>query len=298
MADKTIHTLKTGARRPGRSFLLSLLFAGLGQTYNGELAKGAAFCLMRAVAIAALPVSSLKGPAAPSACTALVLAAAVVALTAWSPVEAYVRARRHADLPMRAYCTRAWLCAFAAACAVVSACAALVTAAFFTVSQVPDAAAGPLLDRGDVVLVSRYRAAPVARGELLLVNGSPARVIALGGDAVRYEGNIFFVNKGALPLGFIPDRVIARFTSDRGDVISEAGAAGKYPVRFRQSPAVTLAGLPAVVPEGSLLVASDARLAKDFARVVPLASVAGRVEGVLFSEWLSKIGMNSFGGLQ
>ena len=71
--------MKTGARKPGRSLLLSLLFTGLGQMYNGELAKGAAFCLMRAVALAALPVSVMERPAAPSAGTALWLVAAVLA---------------------------------------------------------------------------------------------------------------------------------------------------------------------------------------------------------------------------
>jgi hypothetical protein len=298
MADKIIHTLKTEARRPGLSLLLSLLFAGLGQMYNGELAKGTVFCLMRAVAIAALPVSLLRRPAAPSAVTALVFAAAVLALTAASPVEAFLRARRRADLPARAYCAPGWYCAFAAACAALTASTAIFVAAFFTVSLIDNDAAGPLLDRGDVVLVGRYRAAPIARGELLLAGGAPARVVALGGDAVRYEGNVFFVNGGALPLGFLPDRVIARFTPDRGDVISEAGAAGKYPVRFRQSRDVTLAGLPATVPAGHLLVASDTRLDKNFARVVPLASVGGRIEGILFSAKLSKIGMNAFGRLR
>jgi hypothetical protein len=298
MTDKIIHTLKTEARRPGRSLLLSLLFTGLGQMYNGELAKGVVFCLMRVVAIAALPVSVIRGQAAPSAVTALALAAAVLALTAAAPVEAFLRARRRADLPARAYCAPGWYCAFAAACAAVTAAAVLVFCAFFTAAVVAGAAAGPLLEEGDVVLVSRYRAAPVARGELLLAGGAPARVIALGGDAVRYEGNVFFVNGSALPLGFLPDRVIARFTSDRGDVISEAGATGKYPVRFRQSGDVTLSGIPATVPEGHLLVASDTRLAGDFARVVPLQSVGGRVEGVLFSAKLTRIGMNAFGGLR
>ena len=84
--------------------------------YNGELAKGAVFCLMRAVALAALPLSVMERPAAPSAVTALCLLAAVVVLTAASPVEAFIRARRHPDLPVRAYGAMPWYCAFAAGC--------------------------------------------------------------------------------------------------------------------------------------------------------------------------------------
>lgn len=215
MTDKTIHTQKTAARGPGRSLLLSLLFTGLGQMYNGELAKGAAFCLMRAVAIAALPVSVMKRAAAPSAGTALWLAAAALALTAASPLEAYLRARFHRDLPVRAYGTRAWYCAFAVACALLTASAAIILASFFMVGRVTGGAAGPVLEKGDIVLVSRYRPERVERGALLFLDGAPARVIALGGDTVRYEGNVFFVNGTALSLGFLTDRVIARFTPDR-----------------------------------------------------------------------------------
>jgi hypothetical protein len=298
MAERFIHTLKTGARKPGRSLLLSLLVTGLGQMYNGELAKGAAFCLMRAVAIAALPVSVMKVPAAPSVVTALCLMAAVLALTAASPVEAWIRARCRTDLPVRVYGIGTWYAAYAAACTAVTAAAVILLATLFTAGRVSNGAAGPLLESGDIVLVSRYLPEGVGRGELLFLDGAPARVIALGGDAVRYEGNIFFVNGRALPLGFLADRVIARFTSDRGDVISEAGGAVKYPVRFRQSPAITLAGLPAAVPQGQVLVASDTRFTKDFARVIPVGSVRGRVEGVLFSKRLSRIGMNAFGGLR
>jgi hypothetical protein len=298
MTDRIIRTLKTEARKPGRSLLLSLIFTGLGQMYNGELAKGAAFCLMRAVALAALPLSVIERAAAPSAVTALCLAAAVLILTAASPAEAFIRARRRPDLPVRAYGSAPWYCAFAAGCALVTALAAIFMAAFFTVVLIEDGAAGPLLGPGDVVLVNRYRPEKAARGELTVAGGIPARVIALEGDAVKYEGNIFFVNGRALPLGFLNDRAIAGFTADRGDVLSESGDAGKYPVRFRRSPEITLAGLETKVRAGHLLVASDTRLEKNFARIVPVGSVRGRVAGVLFSVRLSKIGMNAFGGLR
>lgn len=298
MTDRIIRTRKTEARKPGRSLLLSLLFTGLGQMYNGELAKGAVFCLMRGVALAALPLSVMERPAAPSAVTALCLLAAVVVLTAASPVEAFIRARRHPDLPVRAYGAKPWYCAFAAGCSMVTAAAAIFMTAFFTVGLIGDGAAGPLLGPGDVVLVNRYRPERIGRGDLAVIEGAPSRVIALEGDAVRYENNIFFVSGRALPLGFLNDRAIARFTADRGDVLSETGDAGKYPVRFRRSPAITLADLEPKVRAGYLLVASDTRLVKNFARIVPAGSVRGRVAGVLFSERLSKIGMNAFGGLR
>ena len=123
-------------------------------------------------------------------------------------------------------------------------------------------------------------------------------LIASGGDSVRYDGNIFYVNGRSLPLGYVPDRTIAAFSEDRGDVVSESCDGRKYPLRFKQSPAITLQGLEAVVPKGDVLAAYDNRLEKDFAWVMPVESVRGRVEGILYSAYIRKAGADAYGGTE
>lgn len=49
---------------------------------------------------------------------------------------------------------------------------------------------------------------------MVLDNGFAGRVMAREGDDVRHAGNIFFINKTALPLGYILDEVIRGFSDE------------------------------------------------------------------------------------
>ncbi|OHD63708.1 MAG: hypothetical protein A2176_05645 [Spirochaetes bacterium RBG_13_51_14] len=299
MADKIIQTFKTRARRPGVSFTLSLFFTGLGQMYNGNLVLGAAFCLMRAVVMLAVPASLLGRRPSSGICGVLSLMFVVLLVTAAAPAESLVRARRMRELPFRIYNSALWYSLFALANAALTAVAILIMASFFSIVRVEDNRSGPLLEQGDYLLVERSVQRELQRGELaVLDDGTIARVIAIAGDTVRYNDNIFYVKGRNLPLGYLADDVIGRFTADRGDVIAEESDGRKYPVRFKQSPDITLPGLETPVRHGHALVARDSRIVKDFASVIRAGSILGRVEGILFSPNVCKIGMDASGDLE
>lgn len=299
MADKIIQTQKTEPRRPGVSFALSLFFTGLGQMYNGDLARGAVFALFRVVALLAVPAALVSRRPASSIGMFLVMTAAALAVAAASPVEALVRARRRRDLPVRAYNTARYYALFAAVQKLAILLAMTVLLGFYSILAVHDDAAGPLLESGDIVLVTAYATDGPACGELVeLDDGAVARVLAHAGDTVRYHGNIFYINGRFLPMGYLADDAIGRFTRDREHVISETCGTRVYPVRFRQSPEITPGGIVSPVPKGALLAATDTRLEKNFARIVHSGSVRGRVEGILFSTNVRKIGMDAFGDLR
>ena len=299
MADKIIQTLKTKARNPRVSFALSLICAGLGQMYNGDLARGAAFCLLRTVPLLALPAWVMTRWPATSVTAFIYLMLIVLAITIASPMEALISALRKRGMPVRVYNSNCYYAFFALVQVIITAIAVLLLASFFTIERVKDERAGPLLQAEDIILVNRYMPQGCRRGELIaLAGGAVGRVVALGGDAVKYDNNIFYVNGMALPLGYLADGVIVRFSSDRDDVVSEANDGRKYPVRFKQSPDITLQAVGALIRKGMVLVAVDTRLKKDFARIAPVDSIRGRVEGILFSTTISKIGMDAYGGLR
>jgi len=298
MGEALIQTRKTASRRPGVAFMLSLVFPGLGQMYTGDLAGGIAFTLLRPLAIVAAPVwAAGRNTSAVDVIIVFMLIAAV--LTIASPVEARMRARRNAELPVRSYNAAGPYILFTIAGIILHCAAIMALAAFFSIRIYDGFRAGPLLSPGDLILVRHYIPDGPQRGDLaLLDDGSAARVIALSGDRVKYVDNIFFINGRKLSLGYLDDTIIARFAADRGDVLSETGDAGPYPVRFRQSPDITLQGVNGLVGKESLLVACDTRLDSDFARIVRASSFSGRVEGVLFSRNFRKIGMDASGDLQ
>jgi len=299
MADKIIQTQKREERRPGIAFLLSLFFTGLGQMYNGDLSKGAALLLIRTAPLLALPAAMVTREAGSAIIPFMVLMAAVLAIVIASPIEALVRAKRDRELPVRAYNTLFGYGGYAAAAASITIITALVLAAFFSIGQVTGRTAEPLLERDDIVLIYRYAPQGYRRGDLVFTgSGEATRVVALSGDFIKYDNNIFYVNGVSLPLGYLTDDAIGRFSESRGDVLSEMNEGRKYPVRFKQSADVTLRDISPVVAKGHVIVAADSRLVKYFAHHFRVDDIEGRVEGILFSSYLKKIGTNAFGNLK
>ncbi len=299
MTDKIIQTRKREAKSPGVAFLLSLFFTGLGQMYNGDLPRGAVIFLLRTMAFLALPAAMVTREPVSGITVFISLMAAALLITVASPVEAMMVARRGRELPVRGYNSIRAYAGYAIIQSVINTMLVIMLAAFFSAGQVADRCGEPLLEKGDIVLIYRYAPQGYRRGDLVFhKDGTLGRIVALGGDSVRYENNIFYVNGLPLPLGYITDDTIAHFSETRGDVLSEMNDGRKYPVRFKQSPGVTLRAIAPMVNRGSVLVSTDSRLIKDFARTIPVDAIYGRVEGILFSSYLRKIGMDAFGNLK
>ncbi|MBN2080368.1 MAG: hypothetical protein JW838_15460, partial [Spirochaetes bacterium] len=297
MAGTIIQTPKTRARNPLAAFTLSLCATGLGQMYNGSLGAGIAFCLLRSLAILSFPLYVVSHRPASSLLAFIMLMGALLLVTVASPVEALMRARRGSELPVRPYSSIPWYGIFAVMCVILTAASVLIASSFFYIERVGGGRTGPVLEEGERILVMTYLPEGLRRGEMASLAGGQARVMAIQGDRVRYEKNIFYVNGNALVMGYLPDRVIARFSGEREDIISEVNDAGSYPICFKQSADITAGRVPPVVPAGHLLTVLDDRREKDFARVVSTGEVRGRVEGVLFSGRFRKIGMNARGNL-
>jgi signal peptidase I len=297
--DTVISTQTIKARSPSAAFLLSLICTGLGQAYNGDMAKGAAFAFMRSLSLALIPVAILSKETESSIHIFIALVLVCVLVSLASPFESLIRAMRKKKLPLKPYNSPLWYALFVSANIILTAAAVALLAAFYSIAGISHAHEGPLLKQGDRVLIKLYAPGGYARGDLVMLDdGSAARVVALAGDTVRYTGNIFYINGKALPMGILSDQAIRRFTPDTGDVVSETNGGEKYPVRFRRSASITLDDLTSPVPGDRLLVARDRRLGKNFARIVPASAAWGRIEGIICSKKFRTIGMDSCADLR
>jgi signal peptidase I len=294
-----IKTQKIKTRYPFIAFLLSLVCTGLGQVYNGDLAKGLAFGLLRSIPLLLVPLAVLKQK--PASCITLftVLFFISAAISLLSPGEAFVRARRKREIPQKAFNSYTGYGLFALVNAALTAVSAALLISFFSIEKVPDKSPGPAIASGDYILLLRYPFVQYVRGDLVLFDGaSIGRIIAIESDRVRYSDNIFYVNGRALILGFIPDDVIRRLSSDSEDIISESSDGKRYPIRFKKSVAIVLDDIGPTVKKGHILIASDSRVEKNFGRMVPANQVRGRVEGVLYSSNMRKILMDPWAKLR
>ena len=294
-----MQTRKTETRSPLIAFALSLFCPGLGQMYNGDLPRGVSFFILRTIPLLLGPVAVLKWN--PASCVRLLMGCAFawMIIPLLAALESLVTARRAAVLPVRRYNAAGFYAAFGAVCILLTALCVLPPASFFRVARVDAAGRGPLLEKGDWILQRAYGVPGYARADLVVLNnGFTGRIMALEGDVVRHADNIFFVNGRALPLGYLADPVIRSFSPDTYDIVSESNEGRKYPVRFKAALRLALPGLKSPVPQGHVLIASDTRVSEDFAATVPLDSISGRVEGILYSPNPRKIGMDSCANLR
>lgn len=294
-----IQTKKTEARKSWLAFLLSLVFPGLGQMYNGDLPKGAAFLLLRTMPLLIGPVAVLRWN--PVSCVKILMACALawMIIPLFAALESLLAARRGVLLPVRVYNAVRYYLAYGAVCGLLSFLCALPSVFFFRVDPVEGAGKAPLMEEGDWMVTRVYNGPGYARADLVVLgNGFTGRIMALEGDAVRHADNIFFINDRGLPLGYIRDDMIRSFSRDAYDVVSESNEGRKYPVRFRAADHLSLPGLKTPVPRGHALLAADTRAGDDFCAMIPLESISARVEGILFSRNLRKIGMNACADLK
>ena len=291
--DAVIKTQKIEAKNPFTAFLLSLVCTGLGQAYNADMAKGAAFAIMRCLAFFLIPFFSLKQEADSIIHIFIALTLICVVISLASSIESLFYAARNRKLPLKAYNSMPGYGLFASVNLILTGLAVAILCLFFSIDGISDKRAGPLIEPGDYVLIKRYSTRGSARGDLVLLDdGSAVRIMAVEGDSVGYAGNMFSINGRDLPLGFLPDDLIQTFTPDRGDIVSETNGGKKYPVRFKRSTAISLQNLASPVARGYMLVAADQRLEKNFARIIPAGGIRGRIEGILFSSNMRKIGMD------
>jgi len=294
-----IKTQKIKTRYPFIAFLLSLVCTGLGQVYNGDMAKGIAFGLLRSIPLLLVPVVTLRQKPASCITVFAVLLLISVAITLLSSGEAMLQARGKREIPQKAFNSYTGYGLFALINTALIAVSVALLISFFSIGKALDKGSGPAIAYGDYLLVLRGPFVQYVRGDLVLFDrASIGRIIAIEGDRVQYSDNIFHINGRALMLGFIHDAAIRSFSPDQEDIISESNGGKRYPIRFKKSAAVVLDNIGPVIKKDQLLIASDSRLEKNFSRMVPASSVRGRVEGVLYSPNIRKILMDPWARLQ
>jgi signal peptidase I len=156
MKSALIHSGSPWKRNAPAAFLLSLFFPGLGQVYNGEFSRGAAFQGGIALLVFTIPFYAARFPARNH--LAFFVAMILSALLLWiaSPVEAFAYAWRSTGASRKRYNTVPAYLEYMAVSLCVTALLCFVTAAFFTAAKVPDGRMAPALLSGERVLVDTF----------------------------------------------------------------------------------------------------------------------------------------------
>ncbi len=263
-------------RRPVVAAVLSLVVPGVGQLYNGEVAKAAAFYLGTLV-VGVLWLSGVTGRYFWGLVVTLVL---TLFLRVWTVIDAAVVARRRRIVP--AHLFSRWLVLAPVTIALLLLPRLLMPLQVVKSFYFPSGSMEPTIKLNDRVIadLSYYRQRPLTVGSLAMFR-SPAdpsvmlakRVVAVAGDNVEIRDKQLFVNG---------QRVDEPWAVHRDPTIGRTGARAQ-----RDNLA------PTVVPPGGFFALGDNRdesFDSRFFGPVPLANLEGKVLFVYWSDDRSRIG--------
>jgi len=264
---------------PWLAFMLSTAAAGLGQVYGGRAAKGAAFMLLRAIAVVSVPCYCLLNTGVNVASEIAIAAAVFAAISLFSPIEALASAIKNGGrIKVKSYNTVPYYALFAAASTLITILSLVIFFSCFSFFR-SRAVFTPLVEPGDILIVNKT-GRDYVRGEAVFDSSyNILRIIALPGETALFKNRILSVNGTALHRSVYSEEELNALRLTDNNVISEHNGHYRYAV-IASTEKFTLEMNPA---EGEYLVSTDERKDADsFTRLAP-GAIAGSFEGILFS---------------
>ena len=281
-------------RSPIVALVLSFSATGLGQIYNGDMARGCFLALVR-LFLLVFPLSfSFLYPAVSALHVVIVSVVFGILAFVYAATDSVVNAFKKKEYCYKRYNRIVlYLIYFIAVRAVLSA-ALFSFAAGFGLQRIYSPMMAPSFEQNEYVLINRTTHR-FAKSDVLLVHVSGYnvlyRVIALSRDLVQYSDGLA-INGLAVKHGIVSDAdCLSRHVVDTEDLYSEQNDEHTYMVRMRIPTIPSALKKFSAVPDTSFFVATDRRDESAAYLLIDKRSAAGRVEGIVFSRNISRIGL-------
>ncbi len=276
------------------AFLLSLLFTGLGQLYNGELSKGVTFFIMRILSLLLIPFFLVIDERNSYIFVFAILALFHFFIWLMAAVEALFSALRKKFFSLKAYSSIFVYCVYGFVSSLLFGIAIIHASLFFIIARMDSNDMNPTIFNGEYVLINKYIAERSGVGDAVLYRDSGekyGRIIAGQNNAFIYKEGLFEINRVSLSIGVFSDRELDRRGLDnREDIFFEINSR-RYPIKY----------LPPArsgfkkryrqirIQEGELLVAIDNRRKQGAYRIIKQKSIIGRVEGIIIGTTIKRM---------
>jgi signal peptidase I len=287
MQSRIISSGKISRKNPLAAAALSLFIPGMGQVYNGTPSEGIVLLMVTVFPVFMIPVYMSLGGGSPAGYIVFIL------FSAFSWIVSVVRAAVGA-VKMRSeyHMLKAAVLysIFASAALVLLFLSFMCLYLFVGLAAVDSDAMKPGLLKGEYILINRFAAENIARGDAVRYakGGGTAfgRIIALPGDTAACREGLFSVNGIDLPFG-VPDGDELRGIGydNLEEVFFEINGPVKYAILRgggAKGPAEkTAPAAPVKLEKNSFLVAADNRMNEGFYEIITEDEIDGRIEGII-----------------
>lgn len=264
---------------PWLAFMFSAAATGLGQVYSGKAAKGAAFMLLRGIAIISVPCYCLLNTGVNVAAEIAIAVAFFIAISLLSPIEALAYAiQTGGRVKVKPYNTVPYYGLFAAASTLITILSLVIFFSCFSFFS-SRALFTPLVEPGDILIVNKIDRDYV-RGEAVFDSSyNILRIIALRGETALFKNRILTVNGTELHRSIYSEKELNSLRLTDNNVISEHNGRYRYAV-IASTEKFTLQLNPT---PGEYTAAADERKDADSFTSLAPEGIAGSFEGILFS---------------
>ncbi len=289
MKNRFISSITYRERKPFYGFLLSLFFPGLGQMYNGRLQKGTIFLFLKTIPFLILPVLIHLSRSRSYLLTAFSILAISVFVSLFSAADAFIEAKRKSRIEYKPYNQISFYIMFLSVYLLFSSVSGFVFLSVFDFYRVDNPSV--ILSENDIVLIKKYTPDDYRRGDLVLVKNNEmtatARIVSLPGDSLVIDHDSFILNGKILERGIFSGDEL-RIMNLENNVISESLDHYKYPIIIKDK---NQTNKKKIYPteKNSILLFKDNRSEELSFIKTNISGIAGRVEGIIWSDRISRI---------
>ena len=282
MSRKIIVSQNFKRANPLIAFILSFFFTGLGQIYSGSIYRGIVFFLIKILIIITPSFLVLTNPDSCYLHEVFYSTAALVVLIIANSIDASMKCILKPQIPVQRYNNLFTYTAFALAGTLLTITSILWFSAFFSFQTVT-VKNEPLFEKNDIILISKTPGKKYSHGETVIIKDesglSLTRIAAIPGEKAEYRNSRFLIEGSELPLSIFSEKELHQMSLTNYDVVSEINGSYKYSVIQSR----TKSGFRILLKDNEYLTSKDDRNIKNFYNIADNKSIAGRVEGILFS---------------
>lgn len=277
-------------RHPVLAFFLSLLITGLGQMYNGDLARGLIYFFLRIINLLLIPavlVLNREVSLIHFVTVMFVLHLIIIMITS---ADAFFSALRKPFINPGRVNSPLFYGLYSMLNILLLTLAILAVFSMISLERVKGTAMNPTFEEGEIILVNSLRAAFPQKGDVILYKNQGSlligRILAWGNDEVRFAGEALNVNGIPLSPGAYADDGERESLGlpNKENLFFETQGDRRYPILGLPKNNRNLARMrPQKIPVGSIFLLPDNRQTVEGGVTISTGMVAGIVEGIIFS---------------
>jgi signal peptidase I len=294
MKSSIIKSESSLKRYPVLAFILSFLFTGLGQIYNGDFSKGIALFILRILSLIFIPLFVILQS---NFSIIFVLAASAFQIFVWffSSVEAACLTKGKHAFNLKKYNTILFYFFYIIINSILLIFSIFLIISVFSIKKIQTDDMNPVLLKNDYILINKYIVNNIGVGDIIYFTSKnniiAGRIIAGDADIISKKGNNYYINDAVLSYSIISKPELEKMgLRNSEDLFFEINGEKKYPVKIKSDKNKNLHTFEQIsISKGEYLIAFDNRVKNDFYEIVNLNSIQGKIEGIIFSKELTRI---------